>query len=217
VRHEDKARQHRSDSGSPARAEGRITGLLSRPWWLGLGVLVPSAAAFLIYFLSLGGAHSGNSLQPGAKASAQATPEGSAGQSSQPSTPSPGSSDGTPLNSYNISLLANYNVVLSSAKPTFTQFIPAGDECDSGNLCDTQNNGGFSTNTGTTLLSLPGGSTPTYQACKAAEPAPSAPDAAQTSFCLAETGFIIGVTVSSVDPTPPYASALQIIVWRNVS
>ena len=216
MRSEDKTTQHRSDPGSQVRL-GKLAGLLSRPWWLGLGVLVPTAVALLIYFLSMGGAQPGSGPQPRNSAAATATPNGSASKPSQPSAHSPGSSGGTLLNSYGISLLSNYNVVLGSTKPTFTQFIPAGDECDSGNLCGGLNNGGFSTNTGTTLLGLPGGSSPTYQACKDAEPVPSVPDTAQTSFCLVETGFMIGVTITSVDATPPYASALQITVWRNLS
>jgi hypothetical protein len=217
VRPEDKASRHRSDSGSRVRLGGRLSELLSRPWWLGLGVLVAAAVAFSIYFLSLGGTQSGNGAQPADRTSVPATPKGAADGSGQHSTPDSGSSDGTLLGSYGISLLPNYNVVLNSTKPSFSQFIPAGDECDSGNLCAGLNNGGFSTNTGTTLLGLPGGSTPTYQSCKDAEPMPSARDTAQTSFCLVETGLMIGVTITSVDPAPPGASALQITVWRNLS
>jgi hypothetical protein len=210
----DKESQRRSDPEPRVRLGGRFAELLSRPWWLGLGVLVATAVAFSIYFLGPGGSQPGNGAQSGNSASAPAAPSSPAGGSS---APSPARSDGTVLNSYTVSLLPNYNVVLGSAKPAFAQFIPAGAECDSGNLCGGLNNGGFSANTGTTLLGLPGGSTPTYQSCKNAEPAPSVPDAAQTSFCLVETGFMIGVTVTSVDPTPPNASTLQITVWRNVS
>jgi hypothetical protein len=56
------------------------------------------------------------------------------GKSGQPPASSGGASDGVLLGSYNISLLPNYNVFLSLTKPEFSQFVPAGDECDSGNL-----------------------------------------------------------------------------------
>lgn len=146
-----------------------------------------------------------------------AAPTSAPGKSGQASVSSGGASDGVLLGSYNISLLPNYNVFLSSTKPRFSQFVPAGDECDSGNLCATINNGPFVANSGSTMLGIQGGSTPTYHICKNAEPAPEVPDTAETSFCIAETGLMVGVTVTSVSSTSPYSSGLHIVVWRNLS
>lgn len=164
-----------------------------------------------------GGSNPVTCTQSGNGAGHSDAPTTAPSNSGRASASSDGASDGVLLGSYSISLLPNYNVFLSPTKPRFSQFVPAGDECDSGNLCATINNGPFAANSGSTILGLQGGSTPTYHICKNAEPAPEVPDTAEASFCIAETGLMVGVTVTAVSSTSPYSSELHIVVWRNLS
>lgn len=147
-----------------------------------------------------------------ADAAANADAQASVGTSHAPAAGT--AADGTQLGTYSFSMSWNYTVVLGPMKPTYSQFTPAGSECDSGNLCTWA---GFEVNNGNTLLRLPGGSTPSYAACQDAQPVPSMTDTPGTSFCVAETGLMVGVTVASVNPGPPGSSVLNVTVWRNIS
>ena len=200
--------------------------LLGRPWWVGLGVILATTAAVAGYFLAASGPPASsevNTAQPASSvaAAAASTPRATQGSApgSLPSTAPASTSGGTPpdgtkLAAFSFPMSPNYTVVLGPTRPTYSQFTPAGDECDSGDLC---NLGVFTVNNGNTLLALPGGSTPSYTACENAQPVSSMPDTAGTSFCVAETGLMVGVTVASLSSTPPNSSELDVTVWRNLS
>jgi hypothetical protein len=132
-------------------------------------------------------------------------------------SPSPSGSaslNGTLLGSYNINVTVGpgESVPLNATKPTQSQLNTGAGDLGTGTPADVLV---FLPINGDKMLSLPGGSTPSYQSCTAdtvfEDQASSSPG---TAFCLSATGRMIGVTVTSLQSA--YA-VLRITVWQNIS
>jgi hypothetical protein len=119
--------------------------------------------------------------------------------------------NGAQLGAYTFELPQAHGTPLGPTKPSLSQFIDLGPG-------DILYDGSITPGNSDQLLELPGGSTPTYQACKNNTLIEnSAPATAGTAFCVIETGRIAGVTVSSVGTTQPYDYyiVLNVTVWQN--
>jgi hypothetical protein len=195
------------------RKRGRISELA--PAWIG-------ALAALIVALTGAGFFAGRASVPIAAqtpatipftaTSFVPTPAGNAGASDSPTSP-PASANGTLLGSYSININAGHSVPLGPTKPTQADFT-AGGAGDLGTATPADHLVFVPIN-GDKMLSLPGGTTPTYQACAQdtvfVGQADSVPG---TSFCLIETGRMAGVIVTSGQPT--YV-VLQVTVWQHTA
>jgi hypothetical protein len=148
-----------------------------------------------------------------------ATPRASSPAANSQTTPaaSPGSPASNPpsgqlLASYTFKLPAGYGVPLSTTAPTPSQFEEGG----SGDVFE--NFGTLITRNGNDqMVSLPAGTTPTYQACAADTLfVQSVPATTASTFCIVETGRMIGGTVTAVSAnTNPIYYTLHITVWQN--
>jgi hypothetical protein len=121
-------------------------------------------------------------------------------------------SSGAQLGAYTVDINFPYSIPLGPTKPTQSQFSKTG-LGDLGTAAPADHLVFVPIN-GNKMLSLPGGSTPTYQACANgtvfANQADSAPG---TSFCIIEkTGKIAGVTLTSAQSS--YV-VLTVTVWQN--
>lgn len=120
---------------------------------------------------------------------------------------------GTQLGSYSVNLGFGHSIPLGAAKPVQADFSTSG-LGDLGTAAPADHLVFVPIN-GNKMLSLPGGTTPTFQACANdtvfAGQADSAPG---TSFCLIETGKIAGVIIASAQPS--YV-VLNVTVWQNAS
>lgn len=156
-----------------------------------------------------GSSKAGSASSGGSGSPATTSPAGSA---SSPVTSQSSVPNGTQLGTYTFDLPQAHGTPLGPTKPLPPQFI---------NLAagDILYDGSISPGNGDHLLELPGGSTPTYQACIAAGGLieNTAPAIAETAFCVVETGRIAGVIVSSVGTTQPYDYyiVLNVTVWQN--
>lgn len=143
------------------------------------------------------------------------TPTATATSTPVVSPSSPGSqalsANGTKLNSYTIDLPQTDSIPLGSAKPLPSQLVQGGGG-------DVFYDGMIMPGPGDQMLELANDPTPTYKACKnnfLVENRASA--TAGTTFCVAEPGKMVGVTVDSVGTTQPYDYYLQlsVIVWKD--
>jgi hypothetical protein len=67
------------------------------------------------------------------------------------------------------------------------------------------------------MVTLAGGSIPSYSACTASTVFASNENSTSgTAFCIEETGKVAGVTVVSVNTTSSYIT-LKVSVWQNVT
>lgn len=126
------------------------------------------------------------------------------------------SSDGVLLGSYTITLPRDGSAPLGPTAPTSAQILAgSGDDI----VWEYEDGGApLGTGAGDQIVSLPNGSTPTYQACKnntlATNSESSNPG---TTFCIIETaGRMAGVSVKSVDiGINPVNIVLSVLVWSN--
>jgi hypothetical protein len=137
-----------------------------------------------------------------------------------PTTPGPspspqvGNSNGDQLGTYSFNLPVGYFAPLGVAKPDQAQISSQ----SSGDIVVTQAFGTVEVVAPDRLFPLQNGATPTYAACKALTvPASGVGDSPGTTFCVAEIGEMVGVTVTSTSSTPPPFVALQVTVWHDHS
>jgi len=120
---------------------------------------------------------------------------------------------GTQLGSYSVNIGFGHSIPLGATKPVQADFSTSG-LGDLGTAAPADHLVFVPIN-GNKMLSLPGGTTPSFQACANdtvfASQADSAPG---TSFCLIETGKIAGVIIASAQPS--YV-VLNVTVWQNAS
>ena len=125
-------------------------------------------------------------------------------------------SDGDVMGSYTFSLTAGGTAPLGPTAPTQAQLLQG--RAGSGGDVGVNSIGALYAGNGETIVSLPDGTTPTYQACKTGTLfANSARSNAGTAFCIIETsGKIAGVVVDSVNTSqnPSYIN-LRVTVWEN--
>lgn len=185
-----------------------------RFYWLTGGL-----TAIIVAVISLLVSHSSSSNnQPPGSTAASSRPDTTASGSNSPPLPvratvsASGSAvaDGTQLGAYQFNLPGGYYVPLGPTAPKQSQFtIYTSDDLgwdDSAFLITTG---------GDKLLSLPTGSTPTYQACaNATSFIESASDNPGTAVCVVEsTGRIAGVTV--VSAVPNQYLVIKVVIWQN--
>ena len=124
--------------------------------------------------------------------------------------------NGTLLGSYTFTLPQYGTAPLGTTAPDQAQIL-------SGTGQDVKWNTGaggapLQTGGGDQMLSLPSGSTPTYQACKA-DILTSVEESynAGTAYCIIEaTGKMAGVTVASANTSQsPWSLVLHVIIWEN--
>jgi hypothetical protein len=151
-------------------------------------------------------ANSGSSAAPAPVGSSTAP-------SSATASPAPASTvgNGTLQGSYTFNLTNGYTAPLGPTAPTQGQIIQGGSSCDisySGYLysCDSER-----------IITLAGGSTPSYSACTTGTIFAGYEAAtAGTAFCIVETGRVAGISVASVDSSSDYVT-LKVTVWQNVT
>jgi hypothetical protein len=194
----------------------------SRKGWLArileLGPAWITAIAGLIVALAAVGFFVGRSTTSGARqAPTVAVTTPASGHATAASSPSPSARsvpNGTLLGSYSISITVGpgESVPLNATKPTQSQLDTGAGDLGTGTPADVFV---FLPINGDKMLSLPGGSTPSYQSCSADTvfegEASSNPG---TAFCLSATGRMIGVTVTSLQSA---FAVLHITVWQNTS
>jgi hypothetical protein len=129
---------------------------------------------------------------------------------SPPAPPVPAS--GAQVGSYTIDLSSNHSVVLSATAPTQSQFS---ENSDDGDIYYYFYDGVIQASQNDQLISLPGVSAPTYQACTSGTVFENTINATYgAKFCVKQDGFIVGITVSSVNSDLSYL-VLQVTVWKN--
>lgn len=148
-----------------------------------------------------------------------ASPAASPGVSTTP-TPTSGvavtSENGALLGSYTFTLPQYGSAPLGTSAPTQAQIL-GGTGQDV--IWNTGAGGSpLQTGGGDQMLSLPSGSTPTYQACKT-DTLTSGEESynAGTAYCIIEaTGKMAGVTVVSADVSQsPWYLVLHVVIWEN--
>jgi hypothetical protein len=188
-----------------------------------LGPLWITAIATLIAALGTAGFFTGRATAtkaaPAQTVTVTATPRATSSVGASSSTPSVSSGaqpssagDGNVRATYTVKLPAGYGTPIGTTAPTQSQFAPGG----SGDLYE--NDGSLLAGNGSNkMLSLPAGTTPTYQACASNTLfVQSVPAAAASSFCIVETGRMVGGTVTAVSSnTNPIYYTLHITVWQN--
>jgi len=201
------------DTGNepPRRGKTRISEL--GPAWI-------TAIATLIVALTSAGFFAGRATAPAETDAIQPTTTTTSRVTETPIPPASassteipqGTSNGTQLGSYSINLSAGYYVPLGPTEPTQPQFTT------NSNTGDIHNNGPYIFPIGKNkIVSLPGGTTPTYEACTTETLFVNRVDAKEgTAFCLVETGRMVGITVTSVNTVSPSYAALQVTVWQNI-
>jgi hypothetical protein len=190
-------------------------------------------AAVVAVVLLVAGFAAGRSTAPKAKQAAQPaptvtvtvrpavapspSPAASSPGAAPTASPSPGTapsngstaSNGTQVGSYSFKIPPNFTVPIGTKAPTQSQFSQGG-------VGDLSYGPGIYPVGSDKMLSLPAGEKPTYRACTADTVfAGSAASTAGTSFCLVETGRMVGVTVRSVSPTQAFI-VLHAVLWTNV-
>jgi hypothetical protein len=170
------------------------------------GVIVALVVA-LLHIGSPSGSSQGGSSS--ARSSGAASSTGTAipaGSVSSPVTSQSSVPNGTQLGAYTFKLRQAHGTPLGATKPTLSQFIDLGPG-------DILYDGNITPGNGDQLLELPGGSTPTYQACMNNTLIEnSAPATAETAFCVVETGRIAGVTVTSHTHISMRSSGIPVLV-----
>jgi hypothetical protein len=137
--------------------------------------------------------------------------DGSSGNGDAGTTPTPTTPNGTQLATYSFELPQPYGAPLSTTAPTRVQ-ISAG----SGD--DVYYNGDISVGSNDQMLSLPAGSTPTFQACSSDTLIGGNQSATRgTAFCIVENGTMAGVTVTSVGTSTSGTNyvVLDVTIWQN--
>jgi hypothetical protein len=120
--------------------------------------------------------------------------------------------NGTLEGSYTFNLTYDYAAPLGSTAPTQAQIVPAGN-----GSCDISYEGYLYSCNSERMITLAGGSVPSYSACTTSTVfAGSENNTSGTAFCIEETGKVAGVTVVSVNTTSSYIT-LKVSVWQNVT
>jgi hypothetical protein len=202
-----------STQGSPPRRRpSRLADL--GPVWI-------TAIATLIAALGTAGFFTGRATATQAAAPTRtvtvtATPKaaspGASSPSASPAAQASSPGDGNLLATYDVKLPGGYGTPIGTTAPTQSQFAPGG----SGDLYE--NDGSLIAGNGSNkMLSLPAGTTPTYQACTSDTLfVSSVPATAASAFCIVETGRMVGGTVTAVSAnTNPIYYTLHITVWQN--
>jgi hypothetical protein len=192
----------------PRRGIGRIAEL--GPAWIG-------AIAALISALTTAGFFAGRVTAPAASGPPKPTitptaPSTSVSTGSDSSGQGSTSPNGTQLGSYSIELPMDLGVLIGPMKPTQSQFSKSGVGDIEQDYYD------VSALNGDKMLSLAGGTTPTYRMCTADTLYENQTSGITpgTAFCLVETaGRMAGVTVSSVSSTQPFYIVLNVTIWQN--
>ncbi len=120
---------------------------------------------------------------------------------------------GTQLGSYSLNIGFGHSIPLGATKPAQADFSTSG-LGDLGTAAPADHLVFVPIN-GNKMVSLPGGTTPSFQACANDTVFTGQADSAPgTSFCLIETGKIAGVIIASAQPS--YV-VLNVTVWQNAS
>jgi hypothetical protein len=120
-------------------------------------------------------------------------------------------SNGVQLGSYGIDLTLGYAVPLAAAKPVQSQFNVNA----TGDIEALPDGLAFGPIAPDKIVSLPGGTTPTYQACTSSTNfVNQAGGAPGTAFCVIETGKMAGVTVIANESS---YGVLHVIVWQDTN
>jgi hypothetical protein len=206
-----------STQNSPPKHRASRLGDLGPAWITAIATLIAAGVAVAGFFTGRATAApaavpartvtvTATAHAPSPVATAQATPSVTA--AAQASNPG----NGSLLGAYTVKLPGGYGIPLATTAPTQSQFAPAG----FGDLYE--NDGGFVPgNGGNKMLSLPGGTTPTYQACASDTSfVPQISATVATAFCIVETGRMVGVSVTAVSVnTDPTDYTLRVMVWQN--
>jgi hypothetical protein len=187
----------------------------SGPVWITAisGLIVAMAAAGFLVVTNPSDARP--SISPNASRPSVTAPPATSPSRTPTPTPGPAGNNtaGTQLGHYIIYLPGGYSVPLNATKPTRLQFhqgSQAGDLFDNGRILSP---GSFEK-----MATLPGGTTPTYQACNA--DTAYAPNgflenvAVGTSFCIFKPGEVIGAIVINI-ASNDIDVTLNVTVWRS--
>lgn len=148
-------------------------------------------------------------LSPSPADSAAANPDSTANSSGAGGA----SSNGSVLGSYSVDIGAGHSIPLTATAPTQADFSTGG-LGDLGTATPADHLVFVPIN-GDKMLSLPAGTTPSYQGCSTDTVfATQADSAVGTSFCLIENGRLAGVTVSAAQSS--YV-VLKVTVWQYIS
>jgi hypothetical protein len=148
------------------------------------------------------------STAPAVKPVNSASPAPSAGALAEASAVA----NGTTLGKYHINLGSPYSVPLGPTQPTQADFDTNG----TGDLNAAYASESLDPISPDTMVSLPAGTAPSFQACSASTvfiPGVAAPTVG-ASFCLVEPSRIAGVTITSM--TPRVSLGLDVTVWQYV-
>jgi hypothetical protein len=209
-------------NGTPAkRGLARAVAELGPAWVSAFAALLVAltGAGFFVGHVTASGS-SGSTPTPVPLSSSAASRSSAGTRPTASTSPAPATqaatvANGTQLASYSFDFPQDFSVPIGLTKPTRTQFNNDGigdlssSSAASGDL-------GFGPVGSDQMLSLPAGSTPTYQTCAndtviLNDGVSAAPG---TAFCLVEAGRIAGVTVVSDDPG---YQVLDVTLWQNVS
>jgi hypothetical protein len=203
-----------SVQGSPPKRRSSRLADLGPAWITAIATLIAALATAGFF---TGRATASQAATPVRTVTVTATPPTSspvatslATTSASPAAQASSPGNGKLLATYTIKLPAAYGVPIGTIAPTQSQFeFGGGDLYEQGDT--------FISGNGNKMLSLPAGTTPTYEACASDTLfVQSVPAATATAFCIVETGRMVGVSVTGVSAnTNPTYFTLHIMVWQN--